>query len=564
MLLVFRKIKSIKVKLLLQFGLLIFLSSCLVLVMIYSMDLIKRYNHLNIKTIEISKQLLALQKVERDFATQDIISEEFHKLNYSKNVRLFNSLLKDECYRIALIEHETLIRDVNYQDSLQYVVKQLGNYNVMFNNFVVAIKKRGLKNWGDEGKLRNSIHAIEKSGLHFDPILMLTLRRHEKDFFLRKDTTYVTKFNQTLAQFEASFLPAESQILNEHLSNYKLAFYAMVNNELKIGTNNNHGLRKDLSQTFNSTEPILNRLSDVVRVRVEQTIKKTYFTLAVVFIVQFVIALIIAFVFSLMLTDAIKRLAIRIKSLSEGQFPEKIIVKTNDELAQTSLAFNNLMERIKAASYFATRIGKGEYDVVYPKEFSNDVLSDALQGMHVLLKKSNYEKEKRNWLNVGINSLNIILQQEELNTKDLSKKILNKVVRYINASQAQLYLKKSGNAYPKPDFLELTATYGLDQLLELNNTIEIGEGLIGEVWRQKEKQYITSVPDTFFKVSSGLGVSLPTCVLIIPLIHDKEVQGVIEIASLKAIDSYSVELVERLADLLANVLSRSKDKSLVY
>lgn len=547
-----------------QYGLLIFLSSCLVVVMIYSMDLIKHYNDLNLKTIEISKQLLLLQKIERDFAAQDVLSETFHATGYSQNVRTFDSLLADERYKIGVIENEDLIKDIHYADSLKYVVEQLDRYNIVFRSFVSAYKQKGFKDWGQEGKIRTSIHAIEKSGLHFNALLMLTLRRHEKDFLLRKDTAYVIKFNQTVIPFRDSFLPSEYMVLNAQLNKYTSAFHAIVNTELKIGVNNEHGLRKELASTFNSTEPVLNRLSDKVNKHASEIVRKTYFVLAIVFVVQLIIALILAFAFSYALTKAIKRLFTRIKKLSEGQFPDKIVVNTNDELAQTSLAFNNLMERIKVASYFANKIGQGEYNITYPKEFSNDVLSDALQGMQNLLKKSNDEKEMRNWINAGLNDFNLILQQDDDNIERISKKILTKLVKHVNAIQAQLFYKKSGDLHSNSEYLELTATYALDQFLDLNIRVEKGEGLIGEVWKQREKQYIVNVPDTFLKVSSGMGESPPCSALIVPLIYNKEVEGVIEIDSFGTFNDYSIELVEKLAELMANWIIRHNRQLLVY
>ena len=48
-------------------------------------------------------------------------------------------------------------------------------------NIADFYRKKGFKNWGYEGELRQAIHRIEGSPDAYDKALMLTLRRHEKE-----------------------------------------------------------------------------------------------------------------------------------------------------------------------------------------------------------------------------------------------------------------------------------------------------------------------------------------------------------------------------------------------
>lgn len=79
----------------------------------------------------------------------------------------------------------------------------MSNYKKNFNNLENLEITRGFRDYGLEGDLRNIIHQVEGNAvLNNDYRLlsgMLMLRRHEKDYMLRRDTLYVEKFDATLA-----------------------------------------------------------------------------------------------------------------------------------------------------------------------------------------------------------------------------------------------------------------------------------------------------------------------------------------------------------------------------
>ncbi|NJK86773.1 MAG: PAS domain S-box protein, partial [Bacteroidales bacterium] len=72
----------------------------------------------------------------------------------------------------------------------------------------------------------------------------------------------------------------------------------------------------------------------------------------------------------------------------------------------------------------------------------------------------------------------------------------------------------------------------------------------------KEKSiYITRIPDSYVKITSGLGLTNPKCILITPLISNDELYGVLEIASLELIKEYEINFVERVAETIASTIS---------
>lgn len=70
---------------------------------------------------------------------------------------------------------------------------------------------------------------------------MLMLRRHEKDFMLRRDDRYLDRFNQQITLFNNVLTTIDSsnhtQIVN-NMKDYQTQFIALVNEEKKAGLTN--------------------------------------------------------------------------------------------------------------------------------------------------------------------------------------------------------------------------------------------------------------------------------------------------------------------------------------
>ncbi len=71
---------------------------------------------------------------------------------------------------------------------------------------------------------------------------------------------------------------------------------------------------------------------------------------------------------------------------------------------------------------------------------------------------------------------------------------------------------------------------------ELPPEFESGDGLTGQVVKDKKAMFLNELPEGYVKVVSGLGKHKPKFLTIIPVIIDGEVVGVIELATFKSME----------------------------
>jgi flagellar motility protein MotE (MotC chaperone) len=88
--------------------------------------------------------------------------------------------------------------------------------------------------------------------------------------------------------------------------------------------------------------------------------------------------------------------------------------------------------------------------------------------------------------------------------------------------------------------------------------VKLGEGILGQTFLEKETTYLTNMPEEYVRITSGLGDAAPKSILIVPLKVDKDVYGIVELASFKEFEPHEISFVERLGETIASTLSSVK------
>ncbi|MEM7107649.1 MAG: two-component regulator propeller domain-containing protein [Bacteroidota bacterium] len=173
------------------------------------------------------------------------------------------------------------------------------------------------------------------------------------------------------------------------------------------------------------------------------------------------------------------------------------------------------------------------------------------------------EKEKdRIWTDQGIVQLGEVLSSSKDDIGELCRNVLKTLVRYLEVRLAAIYLIDENQAGKK--VLMQRADYGYDLK---NKEFGIGDGMVGECFKHREVSYFDNLPIDYLKVTSGLGKSSASHLLLVPLIYEDIALGVMEIGCFKPIPEFKRDLVvtfsQRLTAAINTTVLGEKTKKLL-
>jgi len=172
-------------------------------------------------------------------------------------------------------------------------------------------------------------------------------------------------------------------------------------------------------------------------------------------------------------------------------------------------------------------------------------------------KLASEAEDKRNWIAKGISEIGNIMRGDV--DDQFYQHLIFAVVKFMKINQAGIYtVEEEDEKGDASKIIELKACYAYDRNKFLSKNIKIGQGLIGQCYLEKERIYLKEVPDSYINITSGLGDATPKCILIVPLIHDEDVEGIIEIASFKELEPHEIEFLESLSETLASFIASNR------
>jgi methyl-accepting chemotaxis protein len=215
---------------------------------------------------QVSIKMLEARRAEKDFQLRR--DESYTKRHSELSAAIERDLEKLKSMARSSGLGEMLAR-------IEIVHRGFANYVKNFAELAQAEIKLGLnEKLGLTGSLRAAVHDIESKLKEIDdPRLtssMLMMRRHEKDFMLRRDEKYVGELKKTAAEFSKSMAAADIQAalkaeIARKLERYQADFSAWAAGALEVA-----GYGVAMSKTFRDIEPVI--------VEVDQGIERLYMT----------------------------------------------------------------------------------------------------------------------------------------------------------------------------------------------------------------------------------------------------------------------------------------------
>jgi methyl-accepting chemotaxis protein len=203
---------------------------------------------------------------------------------------------------------------------------------------------------------------------------------------------------------------------------------------------------------------------------------------------------------------------------------------------------------------FADAITNGDLTTTYETD-NDDALGRSLLKMRTSLVQSSQREEKEKFITVGITKIGDIIRHHANDPVLLADNFINVLVKYTKLNQGALFIHEHEGNH---DFLSLAACYAYERKKYLEKKVNIGEGLVGQCFLEREPIYMTSVPEDYVKITSGLGEANAQCIFIVPVKTEDEVVGVIELASFKPLMEFEKQFIIRAAENIASTIVSSR------
>lgn len=342
---------SFRTKLLITFlSLTLMVSGILVLQSLYYNIKEELYDQ-KVKTHALKNEFTNWMLKTYAFINEDFTDTTFFKTGKSKNLvessQIKSSILKD----IHLLEQQydqpELIK------LLSNISRELENLSLLKLELKALVLQRGFKNFGIEGEMRNAVHEVEDSLSDIvNPEDFLMLRRHEKDFIIRKDLAYVEKLkdkNREIISALEKRSPQNAQNAIAKLKVYEQKFMQLVDIEKKIGWDGQPGVIYKLNQTIKEAEKDIGRMQVLVPELLHSKTKNIEFGYYSSWLIFLLVSIVGSLWMSKFFTWRIKLLSKYISDYVNSDFNYKRKLpfsQTNDEVGSLYRNFKVLQDEI--------------------------------------------------------------------------------------------------------------------------------------------------------------------------------------------------------------------------
>jgi hypothetical protein len=137
-------------------------------------------------------------------------------------------------------------------------------------------------------------------------------------------------------------------------------------------------------------------------------------------------------------------------------------------------------------------------------------------------------KEERQQEAIDERVQKVVPPDETGNIEEYSENLLKKISKEYEIVVGLVHVRKPGE-----EIFSVAGKYAF-YADEPPADFKLGETIPGQAAKDKQLINISGIPETYFEVMSGLGKSIPTQMLVVPVVHEDETIAVLELAAFKA------------------------------
>ena len=201
-----------------------------------------------------------------------------------------------------------------------------------------------------------------------------------------------------------------------------------------------------------------------------------------------------------------------------------------------------------------------EASLVKAEEKNQELLTEQEENIRKTkaLEEAQENERKQQWISNGIGKISEIIRVQS-NDEAIFDTILQNLVKYLQVTQGGFFIVDLNENNPEDTRIHLAACYAYERKKYVSREVHPGEGMLGQAYLEKMPSYYHEVPEGYVNITSGLGQAQPRCLLIVPLMVNDVVEGLIELASFKALEDYQQTFVEQVGEVIAAYIQSNRN-----
>ena len=160
--------------------------------------------------------------------------------------------------------------------------------------------------------------------------------------------------------------------------------------------------------------------------------------------------------------------------------------------------------------------------------------------------------EMENRVQADIAAVNDRLRGEQ-EISELCNKLLSALAQRLALLVGAMYVREK-------EVLQVRGLYASIGNSQARQQFAFGEGLVGQAAAEKRTLVVGEIPDDCLRMVSGTVEATPRQLVVVPLIHENEVKGVLELGSLEALSAEALTFLERVAGNIAIAINSAQSR----
>ncbi len=278
-----------------------------------------------------------------------------------------------------------------------------------------------------------------------------------------------------------------------------------------------------------------------------------------------ILIVIVVFVAAIYMSNNIIVPTMRLKNfilqMGRGEIPDINIKPGKNAVGQMIEAVQTLAFSLRQTAHFAHEIGCGNLSAEFNPASEKDELGNALVQMRASLREVDEANRQRTWIASVANEVNGVLRENSDDIDKLSEGVISVLVKSLSALQGGLYLVEDSHEN-RANRIKLQGAYAKSALENPRETFMEGEGLVGQVIKDRRLIYLRDIPSKNSVIESGFSRYCPSHVLIIPLKYHDNVYGAIEFSGFTEFPDFQIEFIKSIGQTIGSTIASVKSNTL--